>query len=104
MSVKPITPGEALKRNPTTIPDFVLEAFNELIAEGVNERGSVTVHLKDAVARIKRKMPKGTKFNDDWLDVENAYQRAGWHVKYDQPCGYGGESFSAYYEFSKKRR
>jgi hypothetical protein len=45
MPVNPITPSEASKTKASTIPDFVFEAFNHLIAAKFNGR-SATVRKK----------------------------------------------------------
>lgn len=95
MSVKPISPQEIKK----TIPDFVIEAVNELIAEKVNDKNYATVLQKHIVDRVKSKTDQD--FDYAWLDFENIFRDAGWNVNYDKPAYC--ESYDAYFEFSPKR-
>jgi hypothetical protein len=96
---QPIAPSEARKTFINNIPGFVIESFNELIVENLNGRYA-TVLQKEAVTRIKKKMPDGERFNDRWLDIEDVYRANGWVVKYDKP-GYN-ESYEPSFEFKDK--
>lgn len=105
--VIPITPNEAKGRRKTAVPAQVLEAFNELIVEGLCN-GSSTVSQKDAVARIQSKI-NATLGNEytyqeicdrGWLNVEDIYRGSGWKVTYDKP-GYN-ETYDATFEFKAK--
>ncbi len=94
---KPITPSEVASG--THIPDEVIAAFNELIAEG-----SGNVKQGAVVTRIMAKMPDVTRsqiFERGWLDIEGAFRKAGWKVEYDKP-GYC-ESYEAYWTFRAAR-
>ena len=95
MSVKPISPNEIKK----VIPDFVIEAVNELIAEKVNSQNHATVLQKHIVDRVKSKTDQD--FDYAWLDFENVFRDAGWNVNYDKPAYC--ESYDAYFEFRPKR-
>lgn len=95
MSVKPISPNEIKK----IIPDFVVEAVNELIAEKVNSQNHATVLQKHIVDRVKSKTDQD--FDYAWLDFENVFRDAGWNVNYDKPAYC--ESYDAFFEFSPKR-
>lgn len=104
MSVKPITPKEAVEQKVFNIPDEVIESFNELIASNLDSGGSATILQKDVIKLIMSKMPKikkDTIFKKGWLDVEDLFRKAGWTVSYDKP-GYC-EDYEASFEFSKKR-
>lgn len=84
MSVKPIRPEEIVK----SVPDAVIESFNELIAERISGR-EARVSQKDVVRRICQKMSLASDeiiFRNHWLDVESLYIAAGWDVKYDKPA------------------
>ncbi len=100
MSVKPITPSQAEKLKSSSIPDAVIEAFNELIAEKLNGRHA-TVMQKEAVRRIKTKMKvtNDELFYNGWMDVEPIFRKAGWKVTYDKPAY--NESYEPSFQFSK---
>lgn len=103
MAVKPISPEEVAKTKLNQIPDEVIEAFNELIAENFSNGYSV-VKQSLAVARIAKKMKKtgkADKFDINWLNIEEVYEKNGWKVVYDKP-GYN-ESYPATFTFSKKK-
>lgn len=105
MPVKPISPAEATTKRQTSIPDAVIEAFNELITENLSG-SSATVLQKHVVARIRQKLGDEAcigMFDKGWLDVEPIFEKVGWAVKYDKPCYYGGDNYEAYFEFRKKR-
>lgn len=102
---KPIKPEDVEKLKKAQIPNEVIEAFNELIAENWTGSSS-TVYQKDVVNRILKKFnhpnPKYMEkriFNKKWLDVEKIFINAGWKVKYDKPAYC--ESYSAYFRFTR---
>ena len=89
----------------SSIPDEVIEAFNELIVENW-KKDSATIKQKDAVARIIEKLPefkdKSTElFELGYLDVEKIFRNAGWVVKYESPDR-GDSDFFAFFTFRKK--
>src|SRR3989338_5420223 len=97
--VSPIRPDEVAKEQSITFPDAVFESFNALILQNfVN--GYATIKQEDVVTLM---VDKGLVVNDifkkGWLNVEEAYQQAGWKVKYDKP-GYN-ESYPATFEFKR---
>ena len=96
----PITPSEAKSAKVASIPDAVFEAFNELIAENLSN-GSATVKQCDVVKLIVAKMGVSSSqiWGKRWLDVESAYEKAGWKVKYDKPAY--NETFEAYFVFEE---
>lgn len=102
--VKPLNPDEAALHKKTVFPSEVFEAFNDLIsADLVN--GRAHVGQQDVVALIKKKLEaNGTvyRWNQDWLNIEDAYEAEGWRVTYDKP-GYN-ESYDASFEFVQKRK
>ncbi len=101
MSVKPITPQQAAKLKDSHIPDAVIEAFNELIAENLKYGKNATVMQNLAIRRIKTKMSVTSEklFEEGWMDVEPIFRKAGWSVKYDSPCR--DENYEPHYVFSK---
>ncbi len=102
--VKPITPDEVVKVKKTIIPNEVIEAFNECIAENWSD-GSANFTQKSVVEKIMEKfLAKGKDphikndiFSKKWLDVEEIYAEAGWEVDYDKP-GYR-EDYDADFTF-----
>ena len=113
MARKPITPAEALGKSGENIPDFVIEAFDELITEGIRGSTSVTITQDEAVERIISKMPariadnlghsrRDEIFEKNWLDVEELYREQGWEVQYDKPAY--NESYAPTFTFSSKAR
>lgn len=97
---KPVKPSEVANLKSNMMPDAVLEAFNELIAENYG-KSSATVYTKDAVARMVAKgLNEKEIFKKGWLDVEDIYRKAGWTVTYDSP-GWD-ESYDAHFVFKGK--
>ncbi len=101
----PIRPREVARAKAASIPEEVFEAFNELIAQGWNGRFA-NVRQKDAadraVLKMKARDPSATRaalYDNGWMDVEDAYRKAGWKVEYDKP-GYC-EDYDAFFRFSK---
>jgi len=99
MAAKPITPAEVVKLKVALIPDKIIEAFNELIAENYSgEYSSFTE--KRVVARIVKKgISSSEVYANHWLDVEDVYRKGGWKVEYDKP-GYN-EDYEATFTFKK---
>ena len=106
--MKPITPDEVVSAKRDSLPQEVLEAFNEMIASSWN--GSYShFKTKEVVAVILEKMNYGKitqpiiksdeLFENHWLDVEDIYRKAGWKVVYDNPAY--NETYDATYKFSK---
>lgn len=100
----PIKPHQVQKKKREAIPEEVFQVFNDLISQNW-DGSSATVLQKDAAAAVAKalKITKSELYDRHLLDVESAYTKAGWHVKYDKPVYYGGEDFEPYFCFSKKR-
>lgn len=94
----PLTPDEVAVSKRTHLPDFVIDAFNELLIESFHN-GAARILQKDAVARIKAKHPE-LEFNMKWLDVERTFEAYGWKVVYDKP-GWD-ESYDAFFRFTRR--
>ena len=106
MPVKPITPQEAEKKFQEQLPDFVIEAFNQLLSEKIGVSRRCTITQEEAVARIIAEAAKAdvelncqTIFDKHYLDVEDAYRAAGWEVDFDK-AGYN-ETRPSIFTFSK---
>lgn len=106
---KPITPSEVANRE-IFIPDFVYEAFNELILDSFNGIYA-TVKQEAVLSRILKKVAEANAtsvtgvayarqdiFDNKWLDIEPHYRKAGWEVSYDRPSLH--ESYEPYFKFT----
>jgi hypothetical protein len=85
--VKPLSPSEVRKDKRTSIPDAIIQAVNELLAEKFR-KGSVNIKQKDIVERamkIDEKITKKMIDDNHWLDFEPAFEKEGWTVSYDKP-------------------
>lgn len=99
--MKPLSPAAARIAFNKSLPDFVIESANELIVEHMNASGCSSFTFKELGARIKSKKPDDVEYNDNWLDIEDAFREAGWKVEVDSP-GYN-ETYAGHYNFSPKR-
>lgn len=100
MSTKPISPKDVPARN---IPDEVISAFNDAIADHWNGRCS-QFDQKEVVERIIKKFQgNGTEITREilfklrYLDVEEIFRRNGWRVEYDKPAF--NETYEAFFKF-----
>jgi len=98
---KPITPDEVEALQEQVLPDAVFDVFNELIAKHWSGHDAVVIQ-DEAVNRITERLScaRGEVFAKGYLDVESAYRKAGWYVKYDKP-GYN-ESYQAFFRFQRE--
>ena len=95
--MKPITPQQAMQYKLDKIPDFVYEAFNELIQETFNGNRAFILQ-NDIMDRVLTKTDTYDRqgiFNNHFMDVEPKYREAGWTVEYSSEGCKG-----AYYIFS----
>lgn len=109
MTIEAITPSQIHDAN--HVPDFVMEAWNEIIAEKFDD-GRSYITQTAIVDRIMRKAPpagrggvritRTTIFDRGWLNIESKFRQAGWIVKYDKP-GYN-ETYEANFTFTPKRK
>jgi hypothetical protein len=99
----PITPQEALHKKVESIPSQVFEAFDELIVKNLQD-GRSEVIQEDVVNLISEKLSchRNIVASSSWLDIEDAYEAAGWHVEYARP-GFN-ESYKAYFTFTAKKK
>lgn len=102
MPVKPFTPTEAQAKQQTSIPDEVIQAVNELLAENYDSvitLKQTTIALR-AVRLAKRKFTSNQLFDNGWMNIEPIYRKYGWDVEYDKP-GFNEEG-EAFFRFTKK--
>jgi hypothetical protein len=98
----PIKPSEVANIRNANIPEFVFSAFNELIAKNFSGKQALVMQ-NSAISLIIALSPEPISrekiFAERWLDVENAYEQAGWKVVYDKPAY--NESYEANFTFSR---
>ena len=87
MSVKPISPKDVTDNLDKVIPEKIIEAVNNLIKKDFRKH-SVTIMQEDILKEIKR-LDKGLTekkvIDNNWLDFEPIFKKAGWIVTYDSP-------------------
>jgi hypothetical protein len=112
---KAISPDQVAAHKASTFPDYVFDAFNDLIAANFTA-GDAVVLQKDVIALILAKANAGLVgtiddsglnltrneiFSKGYLNVEEVYREAGWQVEYDKPAY--NESYDASFTFRKKK-
>lgn len=102
--MKPISPNEVVEQKAAMLPDFVVVAANEMIAQ--TWKGSSAHFTQESlIERILSSAPEGVTrgelFGKHYLDIEDIYREVGWIVEYDKP-GYN-ESYEANFTFRKKK-
>ena len=101
----PIKPSEVAAKKISSIPEFVFDAFNELIAKNFSGNRALVMQNSAIRESVKRSpnplypVTPGQIFAEGWLDVEDAYREAGWKVLYDKPAY--NESHEANFTFSR---
>jgi len=96
----PIKPKEIPDAKVESFPDAVWESFNELITQRF-VGNSATIKQGDVVElMVKKGLNREEIYSKGWLNVESAYQAAGWSVEYDKP-GFN-ETYSATFTFRKR--
>ena len=106
-----ITPEEAEKAKISSIPDYVFQAFNELLAENFVGNVGTIIYQHEVLKRIINIYPYiieddkdsivNSLFVNHWLDIEKFYEEAGWEVTFHKPAYY--EDFDPYYNFIPKK-
>lgn len=99
--MKPLSPAQVAEKAQTSIPDYIIEAVNNLLVKEYRN-GSATISQKDILKEIRR-IHSGTNldviFDNGWMDFEPTFRKAGWKVTYDKPAYC--ETYEPSYEFSK---
>ena len=98
----PIKPSEVTKKKEELLPEFVLEAANNLIAKNWNGDRS-KFSLDDLIGEIIRvsgkEITREQVFDNEWLEIEDVYRAVGWSVEYDKPAY--NEMYKPTFTFSK---
>jgi hypothetical protein len=96
MSVKPFTPEEARNRQAEKIPDYVIEAVNELIASHVSPKGLSEFYIRRKEIEekvIEMKVGVDIKISSEDLEIEYLYGKYGWDVSWSDECNFPGFNF-----------
>lgn len=99
----PITPDQAKKEKSDLVPEYVIEAVNNLIIKNLSP-SSFIIRQNDLISEILKIKPNITKkylYENNFLDIEPIFGKYGWDVKYDKP-GYS-ESYEAFFKFTIKK-
>lgn len=103
--VRPITPDEVVPQKKSSLPSFVIQAFNNLIAKFFSggraefEQNLVIEEIQKLAKEKGVKLKREDIFDLHYLDVEEIFEEAGWRVEYDKP-GYN-ETYAATFTFRK---
>lgn len=101
--VAAIRPDEILGEKKRQLPPEVLSTVNRMLGEKA-VRGSATLYQKDIVKELVASgLNQSEIYKRQWLDFEEVYREAGWHVEYDRPVYYAGENFEPHYKFRAKK-
>lgn len=105
--VEALSPKEILDGLNDIIPGFIIEAVNNLLKKEFRG-GYATILQKDISAEAIRIAATQGKtvtaqqiYDENWMDWEPIFRKAGWKVTYDKP-GYN-ESYDASFEFKPKK-
>lgn len=104
IQIKPITPSEAMEEN-AGIPDYVVQAVNNLIKEKYHGRNSFIITQKEVDRETRKVNPKvniNYLYDNNLFDFEQLYGKFGWSVEFDK-AGYN-ETYDSYYTFKPKRK
>lgn len=99
-NMKPITPDEVVGLKKKSIPPFIIECINDLIAKKWNGRSAPIKQEEIIGAIMALGIGRRVIFDNHYLDVEDIYEDAGWNVVYDKP-GFN-ETNDAFFIFTKK--
>lgn len=113
MIVKPFSPAEAASAKKGAVPQELIQAINQLLAERIKSNGrSITIKAHEIVSLAEslmsndgdytsRTIPKISWYDKGFMDFEPIYEAEGWKISYTRPDY--TESFDSYYEFTPKK-
>ena len=104
--MKVYTPEDVLKKRVGTIPDYVIDAFNDLLTENYQEDETI-IEQEDIIRKILEystddELTRETIFKKHYLDIENLYRNNGWEVDYEKPAF--DELFEPFFIFKPKKK
>jgi ASC-1-like (ASCH) protein len=85
----PITPDHAFELRKSTLPDFVLRTWNNLIVEGLDSMGCASLRsytISDALVDAAA-FEGFDDFEGKWFDVAGHFDRVGWDVSVSPLAG-----------------
>lgn len=89
MAITLLTPQEAYEKHLNTIPDYVYQAFNQLLIENIKSPTEpIAILTSDVVERITQLCTEETPITTNemcdrrYLSVAKTYEFAGWIVEY----------------------
>ncbi len=109
--IKPITPADIKKQQALRVfPDYVIEAFNNVIAKHMNTGTYARFTQNEVVEEILKcafhghgvELPRQEIFNQQMLDVEEIYRADGWKVDFDKGAYYEENSWFTFEWKGKK--
>jgi hypothetical protein len=103
MLVKPFTPAEAQASQSNRIPDVVITAVNQLLAEKYTNYviRFTQPELEQKLSTLGvSKTAISLMYENHQFDFESAFRQFGWIVEYDRP-GYN-ESYAPSYTFKRQ--
>ncbi len=100
--VKALSPDDVAEQKLKDIPPEVMEAWNKVIAKHYVGRES-SFGQEEIISEIMvaTQVDRAQVFKRHWLDIEEIYRQAGWHVNYDKPAYC--ETYEANFTFTKKK-
>ena len=104
--MKIFTPKDAKEHKLASIPDFVYQAFNNLLAKNYDAYGTIILQ-GEVIKEILTVCPLDSMtsqiiLENKWLDVEDEYRKNGWEVEYEKQGL--GESYPARFIFKPKEK
>jgi len=103
MKSKPITPKELDSTLGSDIPDVIITVVNEMLKKAYRKGQSVTLLQKDIVREVVKRSEYTSAqiYENNWMDFEPIFEKAGWRVDYDKPAYC--ETYDASFKFTPKR-
>jgi hypothetical protein len=100
-----IRPEEIAAAKTRYFPEYVFDAFNQLLTEKyISSSQSVTIRQDDVIT-LMINLAGGTEvisrddiFKRGYLNIEEVYRSSGWEVDYDKPAY--NEDYPATYKFT----
>lgn len=100
---RPITPAEAETLRLESIPDFVIESFNEMITKNLSQGLARFTHnevMALIVPKLSGNLTRESIYKNSCNDIAKLFREAGWKVDFDRP-GYN-ESYEPFWVFRAK--
>lgn len=100
--IKPYSPSdvykESINKKIANIPDFVIEAVNEILALKY-EGDEISFNQDEVIEEIQKRVDieRHEIFHNKYLDFEEVFRKEGWEVSYHKGAYY--ETFTPYFIF-----